>query len=61
MMTANEKTANETTEMSEVVDVRELSLDELDATSGGWSVSFFGYKITGGDVADAAKWVWKHI
>jgi len=31
-----------------------LSPEELDAMSGAWSVSFFGYKITGGDVVDAA-------
>ena len=54
-------TASVTSATSEVVDVRELSSDELDATSGGWSVSFFGYKITGGDVADAAGWVWDRI
>jgi len=54
-------TADMTTETREVVDARELSADELDAMSGAWSVSFFGYKITGGDVKDAAGWLWDHI
>jgi len=54
-------TANVTTETREVADERELSFDALDAASGGWSVSFFGYKITGGDVKDAAGWLWDHL
>jgi hypothetical protein len=29
--------------------------------SGGWSLDFGAFKITGGDVASAAKWVWNHI
>jgi hypothetical protein len=26
--------------------------------SGGWSISFGPFKITGGDIADAAKWAY---
>jgi hypothetical protein len=44
---------------------KELSPAELDAVSGGWSISFLDYKVTGGDVAGAAKsaasWLWNHI
>jgi len=36
----------------------ELSPEELDAVSGGWSLDFGFFKVTGGDVADAAKWAW---
>jgi len=47
---------------SEVLDKRELSLEELEAVSGG-SVSIFG--VTLGDVADGvkdgAKWVWNKL
>ena len=45
---------------SEILDARdELSPEELEVVSGGdISVSFFGHKVTTGDVADAAKWVW---
>jgi hypothetical protein len=38
---------------------RELSLEELEAVSGGdMYVELFGHKVTTGDVAGAAKWVW---
>ena len=36
----------------------ELTPEELDAVSGGWSLDFGFFKVTGGDVADAAKWAW---
>jgi hypothetical protein len=55
------------TAKNDVLDVREsspeeLSLEELDVVSGGWSISLpFGGKITGGDVVDAAKWVWNKL
>ena len=55
------------TAKSEVLDVREscpdeLSPEKLDVVSGGWSLSFpFGVKVTGGDVVDAAKWVWNKL
>ncbi len=39
----------------------ELSLAELDAVSGGWSVNFGFFKVTGSDVVKAAKWVGKHF
>lgn len=39
----------------------ELSATELDAVSGGWSVDFGLFKVTGGDVANAARWVWNHV
>lgn len=43
-------------------EVRELSLEELEAVSGGeTSVTIFGQKITASDVADAAKWVWNKL
>ena len=35
-----------------------LNDQELDAVSGGWSLDFGFFKVTGGDVADAAKWAW---
>jgi len=60
-------TGNVTTAKNEAPGVRELlpeelSAKELEVVSGGWSISLpFGGKITGGDVADAAKWVWNHI
>ena len=57
--------ANVMTAKSEVLDVRsfpeELSPDELEVVSGGWSISFFGHKVTGSDVASAAKWVWNKL
>ena len=41
---------------------RELSLEELDAVSGGFKLVDFGaFKVTTGDVADAAKWVWNKL
>ena len=47
---------------SEVLDERELSLEELEAVSGG-NVSIFG--VTLGDVADGVKdgatWVWNKL
>jgi hypothetical protein len=47
---------------SEVLERHELSLEELEAVSGGdVSVSLFGHKITSSDVADAAKWVWNKL
>jgi hypothetical protein len=57
---------NVVTAKTEVVDEgdffhEELSPEELDAVSGGWSIDFGIVKITGGDVASAAKWVWHHI
>ena len=37
---------------------RELSLEELEAVSGGEIyIEFGGYKVTSSDVVDAAKWV----
>jgi hypothetical protein len=40
----------------------ELSLEELDAVSGGFTLADFGFgKVTTGDVADAAKWVWNKL
>jgi hypothetical protein len=32
----------------------------LYAVSGGWSIDFGLFKVTGRDVANAAKWVWNH-
>jgi hypothetical protein len=55
---------NAVTAKTEVVDEffhEELSAEELDAVSAGWSIDFGIVKITGGDVASAAKWVWHHI
>jgi hypothetical protein len=48
------------TAKSEVPGVRgELSAAELEAVSGGEiAVTFLGHKVTAGDVAHAAKWVW---
>ena len=46
---------------SEVLDVPELSPEELEAVSGGWSIDFGLFKVTGGDVVDAAKWVWNKL
>jgi hypothetical protein len=60
-------TGNAMTAKSEVPDVRqlspeELSLEELDAVSGGLTLADFGvFKVTTGDVADAAKWVWNKL
>jgi hypothetical protein len=51
-------TGNAMNAKSEVLDLRELSPEELDAVSGGWSVSFFGFEVTGSDVASAAEWAW---
>jgi hypothetical protein len=39
----------------------ELSPEELNAVSGGWSIDFGLFKITGSDVASAAKWAWNHV
>jgi hypothetical protein len=47
---------NVVTAKTEVVDEffhEELSPGELDAVSGGWSISL-------GDIVDAAKWVYHH-
>ena len=51
------------TSKSEVLDVRdELSPEELEAASSGWSISFFGYTVlTGGDVSAAASRAWHAI
>jgi hypothetical protein len=52
---------------NEVLDVRELSpeelsAEELDVVSGGFTLADFGlFKVTTGDVADAAKWVWNKL
>jgi hypothetical protein len=56
---------NVVTAKTEVVDEgvsfrEQFSPEELDAVSGGWSIDFGIVKITGSDVADAAKWVWNH-
>ena len=56
---------NVVTAKTEVVDEgeffhEEFSPEELDTVSGGWSIDFGIVKITGSDVADAAKWVWNH-
>jgi hypothetical protein len=41
---------------------RELSLEELEAVSGGDTiVEIAGHKVTTGDVAAAAKWVWNKL
>ena len=41
---------------------RELSLEELEAVSGGDTiVKIAGHKVTTGDVAAAAKWVWNKL
>jgi hypothetical protein len=41
---------------------RELSLEELEAVSGGEIyIEFGGYKVTSSDVVDAAKWVWNKL
>ena len=55
-VTANCETANERKRSSEG-----LSVTELDAVSGGWSISFGSFKITGGDIVDAAKWAYHHV
>ena len=52
-------TENVMTVKSEVLDVcelspEELSPEELDAASGGWSISL-------SDITGAAKWVWNHV
>jgi hypothetical protein len=54
---------NVTTAKSEVLDERELSLEELNAVSGGNTTlaTVFGHKITTSDVGDAAKWVWNKL
>jgi len=37
----------------------ELSLEQLDAVSSGFKLVDLGaFKVTTGDVADAASWVW---
>jgi hypothetical protein len=41
---------------------RELSFEELEAVSGGGTiVEVAGHKVTTGDVAAAAKWVWNKL
>ena len=47
----NDQVMTEKVTASKVVDERELSAAELDATSGGWSFDFIGA------VRDAAQWV----
>jgi len=54
-------TGNTMTRKSEVLDVPELSPEELEAVSGGWSIDFGLFKVTGGDVVDAAKWAWSKL
>ena len=50
------------TPKSEVLERDELSLEELEAVSGGFTLADFGlFKVTTGDVASAAKWVWNHL
>jgi hypothetical protein len=51
------------TAKSDVLDARdELSPQELEAVSGGdVYVELFGHKVTGSDVASAAKWVWNKL
>jgi len=49
--TMNDQVMTEKVTASKVVDERELSAAELDATSGGWSFDFIGA------VRDAAQWV----
>jgi hypothetical protein len=39
----------------------ELSPEELNAVSGGWSIDFGVFKIAGSDVASAAKWAWNRV
>jgi hypothetical protein len=54
-------TTIKTTAKSEVLDV-ELSPEELEAASGGWSISFFGHTVlTGSDVSAAASWAWHKV
>ena len=41
---------------------RELSLEELEAVSGGVTIVAVGdHKVTTSDVADAVKWVWHKL
>ena len=41
---------------------RELSVEELEAVSGGATIVAIGdHKVTTSDVAAAAKWVWKKL
>jgi hypothetical protein len=60
-MTGNGKTAKSEGLNARQVSPEELSAAELNAVSGGWSVDFGLFKVTGGDVANAAKWVWNHL
>jgi hypothetical protein len=49
---------NVTAAENDILEARELSPEEIDAVSGAWSVELFGFRVTGSDVASAAKWVW---
>ena len=52
---------NVTTAKDDILQARELSLEEIDAVSGAWSVELFGFTVTASDVASAAKWVWDKL
>ena len=52
---------NVTIAKNDPLEPRELSLEEIDAVSGAWSVDVFGFTVTGSDVASAAKWVFDKL
>jgi hypothetical protein len=52
---------NVTAAENDILEARELSPEEIDVVSGAWSVELFGFRVTGSDVASAAKWVWDKL
>lgn len=48
-------TGNVMTARSEVLDERQLSPEELDAVSGGWSIHFGLFKVTGSDLGNLMR------